>query len=321
MPAKIEKTGNDAINLMSPIFSNEDTAREFLESKRWPNGAECPRCDCKTVYKLEPKPESLRPVRPGVYKCKGCRKQFTVRIGTIFEESKLPLRKWLAAIFLMCSAKKGVSSHQLARELDVTVKTAWFLSHRIREAMKQEPLAGMIGGAGKTVEADETYIGARKPRYKGTSKRGRGTNKKPVALVVERDGNAHAAPVERVNGDCLMSEVLQYASNESILMTDELPVYVKIGKEFEKHESVNHGEKEYARDDSHVNTAESYFSLLKRAYVGAHHHYTARHLHRYVTERSFHWNLRKQSDGERMVQAIEGAEGKRLKYREPSCSD
>ncbi len=182
MPRKNKPTGTDAdlnLNSMLPLFSDEGKAREFIESKRWANGVVCPHCDCGEVYKLTAKPESKRPVRPGVYKCKSCRKQFTVRIGTIFEESKIPLRKWLMAIHLMTSSKKGISSHQIAREIDVTQKSAWFLCHRIRKAMEQEPMTGLLGGKGKAVETDETYIGG-KPRYKGQSKRGRGTKKQAV---------------------------------------------------------------------------------------------------------------------------------------------
>jgi len=178
MPAKNPPTGTDAdLNVMTlqPLFADEDKARAFFESKRWPNGPVCPHCKTTDVYKLTAKPGSKSPVRPGVYKCSDCRKQFTVRVGSIFEDSKLPLRHWLYAIHLMTSSKKGVSSHQIARELGITVKSAWFVTHRIREAMKREPMAGMLKGE---LEADECYVGARKPRYKGTSPMGRGTTKK-----------------------------------------------------------------------------------------------------------------------------------------------
>ena len=321
MPAKRPRTDSDAdLSLMSPIFRDEDAARDWLESKRWPNGAACPRCGCETAYKLTPKPGSDKPVRPGVYKCKGCRKQFTVRIGTIFEESRLPIHKWLAAIYLMCGSKKGISSRQLARTLDVTTKTAWFLSHRVREAMKQEPLAGMLGG---TVEVDETYVGARKPRYKGTSKPGRGTSKQPVMVLVERDGNAAAMPVENVTGKALKGEVNKLVDKSATVVTDEWAAYNGIDKTHASHRVVTHRKKEYARVDedgvlASTNTAGSFFALLKRSHYGTHHQMSKKHLHRYVAERAFMWNGRKKADGERLADAVRGAEGKRLRYRDPS---
>src|SRR5436190_5355187 len=181
---------------MSVMFSDEDKAREFLESQLWPNGPVCPHCGEHGGYKLTAhKLDSKRPMRKGVYKCCGCRKQFTVRVGTIFEESKLPLRKWLMAIHLMTSSKKGVSSHQICRELGVCIKTAWFLTHRIRECMQLEPMAGMLQGV---VEADECYIGGAPRRQNNeprTGRRGHGTDKEPVAVLVERDGTAVCMPV------------------------------------------------------------------------------------------------------------------------------
>ncbi len=172
---------------LSPLSADEDKAREFLEAKRWPNGPICPHCESQKVYRLEPKPESKRPVRPGVYKCGKCRKQFTVRIGTVFEGSKIPLCKWLMAIHLMTSSKKGISTHQIAREVGITQKSAWFLCHRIREAMRQEPMTALLKG---TREADETSVGPREPRIRGTRKPGRRTSKRPAMVLVERKGNA-----------------------------------------------------------------------------------------------------------------------------------
>ncbi|MEX0701651.1 MAG: IS1595 family transposase [Planctomycetales bacterium] len=325
MPAKLPNTGTDAdLNLASlaPLFADEDKARGFLESKRWPNGQVCPHCESTEAYKLMPKPGSKRPVRPGVYKCKKCRQQFTVRIGTIFEESKLPLRKWLMAIHLMTSSKKGVSSHQIARELDITVKSAWFLTHRIREAMKQEPMAGMLKGQ---LEADECYVGARKPRVPvGKKGRGSATKKAPVALIVERGGSAHARAVESVDSKTLRDELFHLADRDSSLCTDENRIYTKLGREFKGgHRFVTHSKGEYVRKTKNgdmlvtTNTAESFFALLKRGHFGIFHQLSKKHLHRYVAEFCFRWNQRKVSDGHRMVAAIEGAEGKRLRYREP----
>jgi transposase-like protein len=209
MACRKKPTGTDSdLNLasLSTLFVDDDKAREFLEAKRWPDGPTCPHCGSNKVYTLTPKPTSKRPVRPGVYKCGACRKQFTVRIGTIFEESKIPLCKWLMAIHLMTSSKKGISSHQISREAGITQKSAWFLCHRIREAMREEPMAGLLKG---TVEVDETYVGARKPRIKGTSKPGHGTSKKPVMVLVERDGNARTMPIDGVDSANLINDPLK----------------------------------------------------------------------------------------------------------------
>ena len=315
-------TGTDAdLNLVSllPLFTDEDKAREFVESKRWPTGPVCPHCGTDEVYKLTAKPGSKSPVRPGVYKCKACRKQFTVRVGSIFEDSKLPLRKWLMAIHSMCASKKGVSSHQIARQLDITQKTAWFLCHRIRLAMKAGPMQILLGGP---VEVDETYVGG-KPREKGTSKRGRGTSKKAVVALVERDGRVRSMPVDFVDSKTLHETVKTHVDQKAAIHTDEHKGYLGIGRFYAGgHYTVCHSRKEYVRftdegDPVHVNTAESYFALIKRSHYGIHHHFSKHHLHRYCDERSFMWDKRKVSDGERMVAAIEGAEGKRLMYREP----
>jgi transposase-like protein len=321
MPQKHPPTGTDAdLNLATllPLFNDESKAREFIEAKRWPKGPVCPHCDCKEVYKLTAKPGSKKPVRPGVYKCKACRKQFTVRIGTIFEESLIPLSKWLMAIHLMTSSKKGISSHQIAREVGITQKSAWFLCHRIREAMKQQPMAGMLQG---TVEVDETYVGG-KPRPqsgKPKSKRGRGTSKKPVMVLVERDGSAHSVPVDLVDSKTLKNQIAVNVAKEAIIMTDEFPSYNGLDEEYARHEFVTHSAGEYARTTKdgllvHTNTAESFFALLKRGHYGTFHQLSKQHLHRYCNEFGFRWNQRKVSDGERMVAAIEGAEGRRLMY-------
>jgi transposase-like protein len=321
MPRKNPPTGTDAdLNLatMLPLFTDEAKAREFIENKRWPNGPVCPHCECVDVYKLTAKPESKNPVRPGVYKCKACRKQFTVRIGTIFEESLLPLSKWLMAIHLMTSSKKGISSHQIARELGITVKSAWFLTHRIREAMKKEPMAGMLSG---TVEVDETYVGG-KPRHPGTSKRGRGTKKTPVIALVERDGDICVGPIGSVDGATLKGEVKRLVTDDSVIMTDELASYTGLKNDFAGHETVNHSAKQYARvtengEVAHTNTAESFFALLKRGHYGIFHKISKKHMHRYCSEFGFRWDHRNVSDGERMVAAIEQVKGKRLMYKLP----
>jgi transposase-like protein len=313
-------TGTDAdlnLSTLQPLFHNEDKARAFLESKRWPNGPVCPHCKCAEVYPLTAKPGSKTPVRPGVYKCKACRQQFTVRIGTIFEESKIPLSKWLMAIHLMTSSKKGISSHQMARELGVTQKSAWFLNHRIREAMKQEPMAGMLQG---TVEVDETYVGGKPRRGSGKkSQRGRGTAKKPVMVLVERDGSARAVPLDTVSGKTLKGQVAVHVAKEAIVMTDEFAAYTGLESQVARHETVNHSAGQYSRVSAdgmtiNTNTAESFFALLKRGHYGTFHQLSKQHLHRYCNEFGFRWTERKVTDGERMVAAIKGAEGRRLMY-------
>jgi hypothetical protein len=264
-------------------------------------------------------------MRKGVYKCAKCRKQFTVRIGTIFEESKLPLRKWLMAMHLICSGKKGVSAHQIKREVGCTVTTAWFLLHRIRECMKQEPLAGMLSGI---VEADEVWVGG-KPRHHQTKKpkvykKGRKwSSKSPVLVLVERDGRAICHPLPICTTDEISKSALVAIADDATLMTDEARHYIGIGRQFAEHHATNHSQKQYARKlpnglSVNSNTAESFIALLRRGHYGIYHQISKRHLHRYCDEFRFRWDRRKVSDGHRMVGVIAGSVGKRLKYREPA---
>ena len=322
MPAKNPATGIDSelnLSTLACLFVNEDMARAFMERKRWPNGPVCPHCNSTDAYKLTAKPESKKPVRPGVYKCSKCREQFTVRVGTIFEDSKLPISKWLMAIHLMTSSKKGVSSHQIARELGITQKSAWFVCHRIREAMKLEPMAGMLQG---TVEVDETYVGGKPRRGGKKSKSGRGTDKTPVMVLVEREGDVRVKPINNVLAMTLKHEIAVNVAKEAIIMTDEYAAYSKV-RQGKKHRKVKHTGGEYARMDAdgvnvHTNTAESFFALLKRGHYGVFHQLSKKHLHRYCNEFGFRWNKRKVSDGERMVAAIQGAEGRRLMFKQPA---
>lgn len=319
MPRKNPPTGTAAdLNLatMANIFANENEAREFLEKQRWPNGPACPRCDSKEVYTLKGREGSKNPVPRGVYKCAKCRDKFTVRIGTVLEESKVPICKWLMAFHLMTSSKKGVSSHQIARECGITQKSAWFLAHRVREAMKREPMASMLKGA---VEVDETYFGGKPRKGTGPHKRGRGTKKTPVMVLVERDGSARAFPIENVASNTLKNEIAVNVAKEAIILTDELPSYLGVRDEPGGHRTVKHSAGEYSRVDPdglkvHTNTAESFFALLKRGHYGIFHQLSKKHLHRYCNEFGFRWDRRKFSDGERMVEAIRGIEGKRLMY-------
>ncbi|MFL5327761.1 MAG: IS1595 family transposase [Gemmataceae bacterium] len=316
---------------LSKLFTDEDKAREFIESKLWPGGPVCPHCASATYYKLTAKPDSKRPVRAGVYKCKDCRKQYTVRIGTIFEDSHIPFSKWLMALHLMTSSKKGVSALQISREVGVTIKSAWFLCHRIREAMRTENPAPLTG----EVQVDETYVGGKpRPAYRrkkdthGLSKKdaphakpananyGRGTKKAPVAVLVERDARSLCQHVERTNGAVLKELIRVNVTPDSTIVTDDYSAYRGIGKEFEGgHQVVKHSHNEYVNiEGHHTNTAESFFALLKRGHYGVFHSMSKQHLHRYCDEFEFRWNHRKVTDGERMIAAIQGAEGKRLKY-------
>ena len=303
-------------NTLAKHFADEDSAREWLENKRWANGVVCPHCASIEAYRLTPKPESKRPVRKGVYKCKTCRKQFTVTVGTIFEDSRIPLNKWLYAIYMMCSSKKGVSAHQLHRTLDITYKSAWFMCHRIRYAMTQTPLVEKLSGM---VEVDETYVGG-KPRKdnKGENvkpvKRGRGTNKTPVVLVVGRDGASRAKKMKKLSAKNLREFIQEHASEEATINTDGYLGYKGLDRHFAAHEVVDHNEGEFVRGSAYTNTAESWFALLKRGVYGSFHHISDKHLDRYVDEFSFRWDNRKTTDMERAIETVYQVAGKRLMY-------
>ena len=289
----------------------EEQARTILENIRWPKGPVCPHCGSKQVTRLQG--ESLK-TRDGLIQCNGCREQFTVTVKTVMHRSHITLRQWVQAFHSMCSHKKGVSALQLQRNLGLkSYKAAWHLAHRIRLAMKEEPLAGALKG---TVEVDETYIGG---KSKG-GKRGRRAPKKTVVLaLVERDGRVRSKPVEMISAKELKGAILENVDRSAAIMTDELPSYRGIGKEFDGgHKKVKHGKGQYVRGKNHeihVNAAESYFALLKRGVHGTFHHVSKEHLSRYCDEFSFRWGQRKVTDGERAVAAIKGVDGKRLMYR------
>jgi transposase-like protein len=293
----------------------EDEARETIERILWPDGPVCPHCGAmENVTRLQGKAH-----RAGVFQCNNCHEQFTITVGTIFEDSHIPLRKWLMAFALLCSAKKGISALQLQRELEFgSYRTAWHMAHRIRHAMSREPLAGLLRG---TVEVDETYVGG-KPRPEAgapKAKRGRGTKKTPVVALVEREGRVHARKIDRVDGAILKEAIRENVDKSSRIITDEWSAYRGIGSEFEGgHETVDHSAGEYARDDgAHVNTAESYFALLKRGVIGSFHHVSKQHLDRYCDEFSFRWDHRSIGDSPRTEIAIRRAKGKRLQFKKP----
>jgi transposase-like protein len=299
------------MNLAEVTKLNEEEAREYLEAIRWPSGPVCPFCGIMAVTKLQGKS-----TRPGVYKCKGngCRKKFTVTVGSIFERSHIKLREWVIAFHLMCSSKKGISAHQLHRSLGITYKSAWFMCHRIRHAMstgdlKRPKLSGVV-------EADETYVGG-KPRIKGTSKPGKGTNKAPVVALVERDGTVRVVHMPHVTAKNLRQHIRQNLETEAVLNTDESPLYTKIGREQAAHNVVKHRDGVYAKGDAYTNTVESFFALIKRGIYGNFHHCSKKHLQKYCNEFAFRWDYRKTDDSDRRDAALSMAEGKRLTYKQP----
>ncbi len=307
-------------NLTSPIFQDEAKAREHLEAQRWAGGRYCPHCGEADEAKT-PLVGGVKH-RPGLYYCNSCKTTFTVTVGTVFERSKVPLTKWLLAFYLMSSSKKGFSAHQLHRTLNVTYKTAWFMAHRVREAMapakgSKEPM----GGKGKIVEADETYIGG-KDKNKHANKRPRkgrgGVSKEIVVSLVERNGAVRSFHVANVSGKTLRPILVQHIDRASTLMTDEGGQYTTVRLKFAKHETVNHGIGEYVRGPFHSNTVEGYFSILKRGIVGTYHHVSEAHLKRYLAEFDFRYSERAAlgvSDTERADKALRGISGKRLTYR------
>jgi len=296
--------------LNAPHFQDEQAAYAFVEGKLWPNGPVCFHCKSgERVGKMAGKT-----TRVGLYKCYACRKPFTVKLGTIFEASHVEMKLWLQAIHLICSSKKGISSNQLHRTLGVTLKTAWFMSHRIREAMRSGSFAPM-GGAGSVVEADETFIGTKAGMKKA---RGGYHHKRAVLALVERGGSARTFHVDRAIAREVAPIVRQNIDRETTLMTDESPIYIKMGRSFEAHNVVIHSLNEYVRGDAHTNTVEGYFSIFKRGFKGIYQHCGEKHLHRYLAEYDFRYNNRVRlgvDDVERASRALAGAVGKRLTYR------
>ncbi len=295
-------------------FHDEDAARQFLEAIIWPNGPVCPHCGASgRICRIESQTkEKGKGARPGLRACGDCRRQFTVTVGTVFERSKIPLHKWLLATHLICSSKKGISSHQLSRTLKVTYKTGWFMSHRIREAMK--PVNPEKLGGSNPVEADETFVGIKPGRKK---KRGY-AHKNAVLSLVERNGEVRSFHIPSVNAETLKPILKKQINQDAHLMTDDGRWYLPIGPEFAKHDVVKHSQDEYVRGSVHTNTVEGFFSIFKRGIYGVYQHVSPFHLHRYTTEFDFRYNHRTKlgfDDTEREAQALKGISGKRLTYR------
>lgn len=303
-----------AINLSDALFHDEEKARAFLEGQHWPHGPVCPYCqERENVVRL-----GGEAAKKGLVLCRPCRKKFTVTVGTVMERSHIPLTKWLLAFRLMAASKKGISAHQMHRMMGVTYKTAWFLCHRVREAMGLPKTAGPIGGAGKVVESDETYVGG---KAYTTHKSKPVPIKHAVIALVERGGEVRARHVPAVSMKTLRATLTKHASRQSTLMTDDSPVSRKLRAEFASHGVVVHSKGEYVGKDgiTHTQTVESFFAILKRGVYGSFHSVSEQHLQRYVDEFAFRWNTRASlgiGDDVRTNLAIKGASGKRLTYRQ-----
>jgi transposase-like protein len=303
--------------LSAPHFHNEEAAFTYVEAHLWPEGPVCPHCgnvEQKSIGRLNGKSS-----RPGLRKCYACRKTFTVRVGSIFEDSHFPLHLWLQAIQLITASKKGISTRQIQRAFNCSMKTAWFLTHRIREIMKPEgDTPSPLGGEGKTIEGDVTYVG-RKPMTK--ARRGGGSNMNPVFSLVERDGASRSVHMPNVRVENLGAVLENHASGKSDLMTDEAGAFIQLGWNFRSHQSVNHRKDEYVRRDGKrvitTNGVEGFFSILKRGIYGAYQHVSEAHLQRYLTEFDFRYSNREKlgvNDVARASIALKGAKGRRLTY-------
>jgi transposase-like protein len=308
-------------------FTNEDDAIAMLERLRWPNGAACPHCGGAEPYKLAPKATTTSRTQRGLWKCRACRKKFTVKVGTVFESSHIPVSKWLMGLHLISASKKGMSALQFQRMLGLTYRAAWFMTHRLRYAMAQDSF--LMSG---TVEVDETYVGGK--RRAGSRKNGdtlrigrpgpQDKTKSAVVALVERKGRAVAFPVERVDGKTLQDAIRSRTRPKAtFMMSDELHAYDGLSMGFVGHATVKHSKGEYVRDNAHTNTVEGFFSLLKRGIMGTFHHVSKGHLNRYCDEFAFRYSTRVAlgyNDMDRAALVVLGAEGKRLTYKQPSST-
>ena len=305
-------------DLSNPIFSDENKARLWLEARIWPEGPVCPKCGSVAQATLM----KGKTTRPGLYQCNHCREPFTVTVNTLYERSHIPLNKWLAATHLLMASKKGMSAMQVHRMLGVSYKSAWFMCHRIRESLRYNE-EGPLGGEGKTVEADETFIGG-KEKNKHRNKRLHlgpgGAGKESVFSLVERDGRARSFHMETVSADTLRPILVTQVKRDSSLMTDNANMMNLAGNEFKSHQTVNHSIGEYVRGGVHTNTIEGYFSIMKRGITGVYHQVSAQHLKRYLAEFDYRYNEREAlgvSDAMRMEKSLKGIVGKRMTYRRP----
>jgi len=292
-------------DLTNPIFSDVDKAREHLERINWPEGPFCPHCgECENVKRLEGKS-----TRAGLIQCNSCHGNFTVTVGTLFERSKVPLNKWMLASYLLAASKKGMSAHQLHRMLGVTYKTAWFMMHRIRAAMVDE--SGPLGGPGMIVEADEAFVGGKQ----GNRAYRKVAPKKKVVSLIERGGRARSFHIANIHANTVRGALVTNIDRASTLMTDEARVYWSVGKEFARHGHTLHAGRHYAKGDIHSNSAENFFSILKRGVIGTYHHWSEAHMHRYLAEFDFRYSTKDITDAERSTELLKGIVGKRLTYR------
>jgi hypothetical protein len=313
--------------LIAHYHTDADAARTHLESLLWPDGPICPHCGLiGEAYALAGKT-----TRKGLYKCAGRREPFTVTVGTIFEDSKIPLHKWLLAIHLMCSSKKGISAHQLMRNLELgSYRTAWFMAHRIRWALGQEPIVSKMGGI---VEVDETYVGGKKPRGPMYDKDGNNlwigkkhnrSDKAEVVSILQRDGDVRSFHNVRVTGETIRPALAEMVEQDAHVMTDS-STKLKFSKYGWKHSKVDHSKKEYVRHEDGLtittNTVEGYFSILKRGVNGIYHHVSKQYLDQYLREFDFRYNVRKMDDQDRTVLAVKKTHGKRLMLKEPKSKE
>ena len=295
-----------SVNITDPIFHDEEKARDHISESRWPDGVDCPHCGSGKATLMGGKTQA------GYWLCRDCRDKFTVRTGTVMERSHVPLHKWLLATHLIAASKKGVSSLQLSRMLGVTYKTAWFLSHRIREAMAEANGSDPLGGEGKVVESDEAFVGG----FKKKRLSGKVAPKKKIMTLVEREGRARSFHVTHIDHTNIRSALVTNVHRSSTLMTDDARWYVNVGREFAKHGSTLHAAREFSRGDGHhSNTAENFFSILKRGVIGTYHHWSATHVHRYLAEFDLRYSTKTNTDGERAALILKGMEGRRLTYR------
>ena len=315
MDKEISKPGEAKSEVLQEVpraCVDEDLAVEFIEKQRWGTTPACPHCGSVAVATMKDNEGNRN--RRYLWRCYDCKKQFTVRVGTVMEDSRIPLRIWCWAFWSACASKKGVSALQISRECSITYASALFLMHRIRHAMGSPESAEKLQG---TVEADETYVGG-KPRNRDNNKRGRGTKKTPVLAMVERPGNVRARVIPDVTTKTLREEMFSAIEKSARVCTDELKQYRTIGRVFTGgHGRVNHSCLQYARGFDHVNTAETFFAILKRALYRTWHAVSKKHLPKYVNECEFRWNTRHVNDGERLTAVIKAADGKRLTYYRP----